>query len=137
MNKHLIVIGTVVLLLAVGLSGCVENSNNNDDETSNLKFEETILGTWTKIEIEGNYTYKIVYRFFSNSSFFSGLWDASSESYNMSLWGTYSISNERLYLNVEDVFPSNSVHKYSFTDDGKSFIFYYEDEVNFDVLTKE
>ena len=126
-----------MIFLSLVLSGCLENSNSHDNETSNLKFEETILGTWTKIEIVGNYTYTIVYRFFSNSSFFSGLWDMSSESYNMSLWGTYSISNERLYLNVGGVSPSNSVHKYSFTDDGTSFILYYEDEVDFDVLTKE
>ena len=126
-----------MIFLSLVLSGCLENSNSNDNETSNLKFEETILGTWTKIEIVGNYTYKIVYRFFSNSSFFSGLLDASSESYSMSLWGTYSINNERLYLNVSGVTPSNSVHKYSVTDDGKSLILYYEDEVNFDILTKE
>ncbi len=135
--KKMYIIYTIMIFLSIVLSGCLENSNSNDDETSNLKFEETILGTWTKIEIVGNYTYKIDYRFFSNSSFFSGLWDTSSESYNMSLWGTYSISNERLYLNVGGVSPSNSVHKYSFTDDGKSLILYYEDEVNFDVLTKE
>ena len=131
------IIYAIMIFLSIVLSGCLENSNNNDDETSNLEFEEKILGTWTKIEIVGNYTYKIVYRFFSNSSFFSGIWDASSESYNMSLWGIYNIRNERLYLNVGGVSPSNSVHKYSFTDDGKSLIFYYEDEVNFDVLTKE
>jgi len=131
------IIYAIMIFLPIVLSGCLEDSNSNDDETSNLKFEEAILGTWTKIEIVGNYTYTIVYRFFSNSSFFSGLWDTSSESYNMSLWGTYSISNEKLYLNVGGVSPSNSVNKYSFTDDGKSLILYYEDEVNFDVLTKE
>jgi len=131
------IVYAIMIFLSIVLSGCLENSNNNDDEASNLKFEETILGTWTKIEIVGNYTYKIVYEFFSNSSFFSGPWDTTSESYNTSLWGTYSISNERLYLNVGGVFPSTSIHKYSFTDDGKSLILYYEDEVNFDVLTKE
>jgi len=131
------IVYAIMVFLSIVLSGCLENLNNNDDETSNLKFEETILGTWTKIEIVGNYTYTYVYRFFSNSSFFSGPWDMSSESYNVSLWGTYSIDNERLYLNVGGVSPSNSVNKYSFTDDGKSLILYYEDEVKFDVLTKE
>jgi hypothetical protein len=122
--KKMYIVYAIMIFLSIVLSGCLENSNNNDE-------------TWTKIEIVGNYTYKIVYEFFSNSSFFSGPWDTTSESYNMSLWGTYSISNERLYLNVGGVFPSNSVHKYSFTDDGKSLILYYEDGVNFDVLTKE
>ena len=126
-----------MIFLSIVLSGCLENSNSDDDETSNLEFEETILGTWTKIEIVGNYTNTIVYRYFSNSSLFSWLWDMSSESYNMSLWGTYNISDESLNLNVGGFSPSNSVNKYSFTDDGKSLILYYEDEVNFDVLTKE
>ena len=126
-----------MIFLSLVLSGCLENSNSNDDKTSNLTFEETILGTWTKIEIAGNYTYKIVYRFFSNSSFFSGLLDANSDSNSMSLWGTYSISNERLYLNVGGATPSNSNLKYSFTNDGNSFILYYEDGINFDVLTRE
>jgi len=111
------IVYAIMIFLSIVLSGCLENSNNNDEV--------------------GNYTYKIVYEFFSNSSFFSGPWDTTSESYNTSLWGTYSISNERLYLNVGGVFPSTSIHKYSFTDDGKSLILYYEDEVNFDVLTKE
>ena len=41
MNKHLIVIGTAVLLLVVGLSGCNEISNplsSNDDDR--------FVGTW-------------------------------------------------------------------------------------------
>jgi len=35
MNKHLIVIGTAVLLLTIGLSGCTDEtteSNNEDNE---------------------------------------------------------------------------------------------------------
>ena len=135
--KKKYIIYSIIIFLSIVLGGCLEISNNKNDESSNLEFEETILGTWTKIKIDGNYTYKIVYRFFSNSSFFSAILDASSESDNMSVWGTYSINNERLYLNAGEVFPSTSVHKYYFNDDGKSLILYYEDEVNFDVLIKE
>ena len=135
--KKKYIIYSIIIFLSIVLGGCLEISNNKKDESSNLEFKEKILGTWTKIKIDGNYTYKIVYRFFSNSSFFSAILDASSESDNMSVWGTYSINNERLYLNVGEVFPSTSVHKYYFNDDGKSLILYYEDEVNFDVLIKE
>ena len=35
MNKHLIVIGTAVLLLVVGLSGCEDILNSNDVELVN------------------------------------------------------------------------------------------------------
>ena len=38
MNKHFIVIGTVVLLLVVGLSGCVEQSKQDEfDGNENVK----------------------------------------------------------------------------------------------------
>ena len=125
-----------MISMSIVLSGCLENSDNNDDEISNLNFEEAILGTWTKMEIVGNYTYKDVYEFFSNSSFFtsSSVWDM--ESNNESFWGTYNITNEKLYLNVGEVSPSYSGLNYSFTDEGKSLILYYEDGVDFDILTK-
>ena len=38
MNKHLIVIGVVIVLLAVGLSGCVDNPFQSE--------EDKLLGTW-------------------------------------------------------------------------------------------
>ena len=41
MNKHLIVIGVVILLLAVGLSGCSESSIEDD-------IENKILGSWER-----------------------------------------------------------------------------------------
>jgi len=46
LNKHLIVIGTAVLLLVVGLSGCNEISNtiNPEKNTEKNKF----IGTWYK-----------------------------------------------------------------------------------------
>jgi len=36
MNKHLVIIGTAVLLLAVGLSGCTETELNESDESENI-----------------------------------------------------------------------------------------------------
>jgi len=135
--KKKLIIYSIAIFLSIVLSGCLENSNNKNDENSNMEAVETILGTWSKIKIDGNYTYKIVYRFFSNSSFFSAILDTSSESDNVSIWGTFTINNEKLYLNVGEVFPSTSVHKYYFNDDGKSLTLYYEDETNFDVLLKE
>jgi|GEM_PF-3730593 len=34
MKKQIIIIGIIVLLIAVGLSGCTENSNLNNEENS-------------------------------------------------------------------------------------------------------
>jgi len=44
MNKHLVVIGIVVLLLAVGLSGCINEieKNNNSENLNNYKEAITI-----------------------------------------------------------------------------------------------
>jgi len=41
MNKHLIVIGTAVLLLVVGLSGCTTPSNTNNDGGNNYPSKPT------------------------------------------------------------------------------------------------
>ena len=41
MKRHLIVIGIVIILLAVGLSGCSENSIEDD-------IENKILGSWER-----------------------------------------------------------------------------------------
>ena len=38
MKKQLIIIGIIVILLSVGLSGCNENTSKSD--------EEKIIGTW-------------------------------------------------------------------------------------------
>ena len=53
MNKHLIVIGTAVLLLAVGLSGCVEQD-----------ISDKIIGVW-EFEQTG---IMINYQFFKNGN---------------------------------------------------------------------
>ena len=37
MNKHLIVIGVVIILLAVGLSGCNQNTTSNNNSTSEIE----------------------------------------------------------------------------------------------------
>jgi hypothetical protein len=51
MNKHLIVIGTAVLLLVVGLSGCIETEDN---EPSN-----SIVGLWKRESDSLHYQYYI------------------------------------------------------------------------------
>jgi hypothetical protein len=70
MKKHLIVIGMVVLLLAVGLSGCVNQSSKNDVNEEDkevvvlLTDEEKIIGMW-EVDISGR---KYQYTFCSDGT---------------------------------------------------------------------
>jgi len=105
-----------------------------------------ILGNWARNETFENFTYIIVYKFFSNQSFFSGLKDEGSESYNVSIWGNYSIDSEEIHysidseeiqFNVGGDTPSSSTHKYLISPEGDLLLLYYEDGINYDVLKKE
>ena len=96
-----------------------------------------ILGTWYINETIEETTYKIVYEFFSNSSFFSGIWNPILKNYNMSIWGTYEIKNEKLYFTVNDPFSDESIHEYDISDDGNTLKLYYGDQSDFDILTKQ
>ena len=48
MNKHLIVIGTAVLLLAVGLSGCVDREAEKQEETPDNEPSSSLVGLWKR-----------------------------------------------------------------------------------------
>lgn len=67
MNKHLIVIGVVILLLAVGLSGCIlgpryyiEAERVDEEPDFYINMTEQLMGNYPyikkAIELEGNYT---------------------------------------------------------------------------------
>ena len=124
------------------LSGCVEEKEeNNEDETNeetiDQDYENMILGNWARNETFENFTYIIVYKFFSNQSFFSGLKDEGIESYNVSIWGNYSIDSEEIQFNVGGDTPSSSTHKYLISPEGDLLLLYYEDGIDYDVLRKE
>jgi len=98
MKKHLIVIGTAVLLLIVGLSGCNEiNPFSGDDR---------FVGTWkSENELYGTIT------FFSDGEYSgSGLWFGV-------LAGNYEIKDGKLVMSytIEGSKISN-VYDYSFSD---------------------
>ena len=141
MKKKVIFI-ILVIFLSIVISGCLEEKKDNiedtnNDDNSNQNYQEMILGTWTKNETVENLTYKIVYKFFSNYSFFSGIIYENMESYNVSIWGTYNIDNESLYFSVNEDTSSEVANKYFIYEDGNIMLLYYEDEINFDVLYKE
>jgi len=121
------------------LSGCVEEKIDGDTNGENIDqdYENIILGTWAGNETFENFTYIIEYKFFSNQSFFSGLKDEGIESYNVSIWGNYSIDSEEIQFIVSGDTPSTSVHKYLISLEEDLLLLYYEDGINYDVLRKE
>jgi hypothetical protein len=134
MNKNLIMITATLCIISV-MSGCIDQpSNTNGDST--VVVQGPIIGTWVNYETAENYTYKIVYRFYSNGSFFSGVQDETTGVYDVSLWGTFNISDDRIYM-VAGEPPSTADLKYSISADGRTLLLYYEDDINFDVYTRE
>lgn len=116
------------------ISGCVED--NNDD--NNIQdYKNLILGNWTRNETFENFTYIIDYAFYSNQSFFSGIKDEGKESYNITIWGNYTIDKENIEFIVGGEYSSTSTHKYSISSDEDLLLLYYENDTNFDVLKRK
>jgi hypothetical protein len=114
-----------MIVISLIFSGCT--ATNSDTQ---------LLGTWSMSEDIENSPYKIVYTFYSNSSFFTGVKNMSSNIFDLGLWGTYSLSDERIKFMVEEQ-NSTSDLKYLISDDGKTLTLFYEDDVNYDILSKE
>lgn len=130
MKKKQTMITIMIILIFITLSGCTDNTSINNNS-------KNIIGKWYKeIKFE-NITYKVIYKFFSNSSFFSGVWDSNSSSYSSSVNGIYELKNEKIILNVTGENPSVSTLKYSISEDNNNLILYYEDEENYDVYIRE
>ena len=106
MKKHLIVIGTAVLLLAVGLSGCVEQD-----------ISDKIIGVW-KFEQMGS---MISYQFFKNGNLTTSVILLIGDNENITTaLGEYVITTDnismRYPLNNPDVNPSTKLFNYTFFD---------------------
>jgi hypothetical protein len=140
--KKKVIFMILVIFQLIAISGCLERENDNiedinSDDNSNQNYQEMILGTWNKIETVENITYKTVYKFFSNYSFFSGIIYENMETYNVSIWGTYNIDNESIYFTINEEPSSEVANKYFIYEDEHIMLLYYEDEINFDILYKE
>jgi len=65
MKKQLMIVGIIVILLIVSLSGCNEKNDNNTVQSD----EEKIIGTWTFSGKYKNNTLNASYIFSSNKTF--------------------------------------------------------------------
>jgi hypothetical protein len=111
MNKHFIVIGTAVLLLVVGLSGCNEIGNPFDTEKN--KF----VGTWTMIEGEAGVSgamgdFVSTYTFFSDGT-------VPIEHIGGSFSSEWEVKDGKFVIYVGGDVPGSFtyVYDYSFSDD--------------------
>lgn len=129
----------LLLFSSLIFGGCIEEKNENETDTKKIddNYVNLILGTWVRNETFENFTYIIEYKFFSNNSFFSGVKDEGNDNYNVSIWGTFNIDIEEIQLIVGGDTPSESVHKYFISPEGDSLLLYYEDGINYDILSKE
>ena len=96
MEKQLIGIGIVVLLLTVGLSGCVDNSELN-----------RYIGTWIAIEYPKDQSnssspLEITWIFYDNGSMKSivDLQDNIINNETPSLWYNYALDNNELCISL-------------------------------------
>ena len=130
LKKHLIIFVAMLIFLVVGLSGCVENDQPKDtnDDISTKSNQEKILGLWSNAGKFDNETIAIVYEFFSNSSFFTGFFDANSSLYNGMVWGSYELDDEKIFFNIPGGNPPNPVLKYLFSEDSNNLTLFYGSE---------
>ena len=102
MKKQLIIIGIIVLLITVGLSGCADKNNgeeNNKFDTNDGGENNKFVGTWKDYSGNGN-----SFTFLSDGT---GLWTDSPM-----LW---EVKDGKLEVNPESN-PVNMTYYYTFSD---------------------
>ena len=123
MKKHLIVIGTAVLLVVVGLSGCT------DSPTNNLSAEEEIMfiGIWAVEEPEDE-VYNTTWTFYDNDTI-KVTFDLQGQSF--SYWGTYKIEDGKLHTTSQETTPPSESFDYEFYDVSRLILSYGEETIVF------
>ena len=132
-SQQLISLFLLILLFIFGcLCGCIE-TDTNDAKDNDIQYD--IMGSWFRLDTFNNITYNISYQFFSNQTFFSGVKNVSEDSYEISIRGTYSISNDTITLTTSNPTASSSL-RFAISEDKQSLLLYYDDQINFDVYIR-
>jgi len=105
MKKQLIIFGVIVLLITIGLSGCLENKSKSD--------EDKIIGTWASSELFQGSTRNISIIFLSNKTFetvstYKGETKIGS--------GTWRIVDDKLEIDITKPTVSPSINDYNFSN---------------------
>jgi hypothetical protein len=112
MKKQLVIIGIVVLLVSIGLSGCNEITNTINPEKN--KF----IGTWKSFEPIDTLTYE----FFSNGTIrATSFLDSHKNQFfgnlsNYSYLGTWELKIGKLIMNVSGIFSTTLDYHFSNND---------------------
>jgi len=131
LNSKLILVGLVISMLCIELSGCEEKGDTYSDSNDS---KQMILGSWQWIEtiqrINGNTTsfnetnHTMIYRFYKNGTV--EIDDDISDYYNpfYSRWLEYRIENNKLIISSSfDIQLPNSY--ISFSDNGEYLLLTY------------
>jgi len=106
MKKQLMIVGIIIILLTVGLSGCNENTSKSD--------EEKIIGTWTNRDMHDGSIESNSYIFYSNKTFKVIV---SYESEVLNINGTWNITDNKLVMTAEG---ETKTADYKFSDNNKT-----------------
>jgi len=112
MKKQLIIVGIIILLLTVGLSGCEEEST---DDTN--KF----IGTWRNLEDNST---ENLWTFYDNGTMkvIANYWNGESNT----SWGTFSVENNKLHMkSLHNGVEYTADYDYEFSKNDTSVIFTY------------
>jgi hypothetical protein len=109
MEKHDVFIGTIILFICIGLTGCTENKKT--DSTSEM---EKFIGAWTFDENNA-------YTFYANGTFTHGNYVS----------GSFTLTDGKILFNTTDntpgTYPENqhftAVFDYVFSEDAQSLTF--------------
>lgn len=116
--------------------GCFDNSSNTKiDDSNSINPYEKIFGLWFEQDNQNNKTYLIVYDFLSNLSYFSGIYNINSSEYVYKQWGIYEMNNKTLFFNETGSSKISTLCNYSFSEDFKNLVLYFNDNQYF-ILTK-
>jgi hypothetical protein len=133
-NERILIYFTLFIASCLFLCGCTEQKT---PDTSDQDEHDAIIGTWIMNEAYSNITYRITYAFYANHSFFSGVQNTSSttDTYEISIWGTFSISNDNITLTTTNPDASSTL-QFIISEDNQSLLLYHEDQINFDVFNR-
>ncbi len=92
MNKKMLMLGMIILLLTVGLSGCIDNYSNNG--------KNNFVGTWELLETSDS----DIWTFYSNNTVKNiQIQDFEGETLTSTSWFDYEISENKLHLMSHDI----------------------------------
>ena len=72
--------------------------------------------------------YVLFYQFFSNESYFTGIYDMNTSSYTYTHWGIYDLDNETISFYATSGTDVTSRLDYSFSTDFEKMVLYFDDE---------